>query len=44
MGMTLSLWVFPHEGSVGFCGFLWVLVGFPVGLLLVSAGICRDSV
>ena len=43
MGMTLSLWVFSHVGSVGFpvgflehfCGFLWVfqwvLWGFSVG-------------
>ena len=23
MGMTLSLWVFPHVVSVGFCEFLW---------------------
>ena len=31
MGMTLSLWVFPH-GSVGFCGFS---VGF-LGACLIS--------
>ena len=39
MGMTLGLWVFPHVGSVGFCGvsvgFLWVSVGF-LGACLIS--------
>ena len=32
MGMTLSLWVSPHVGSEGFCGFS---VGF-LGACLIS--------
>ena len=35
MGMTLSLWVFPYMGYVGFCGFS---VGFPVGFCEFSWG------
>ena len=31
MGMTLSLWVFPHVGSVGFCGFSWGMPNFRDG-------------
>ena len=33
--MTLSLLVFPR---VGFCGSLWVSVGFPVGFCDLSCG------
>ena len=40
MGMTLSLWVFPHVSFCGFsCGFPADLCGFYVGFCGFSCGV-----